>query len=767
MINLFIRKYFIQGIVQGVGFRPFIYHLAIENNLNGWVLNNTEGVTLEIEGTKKDLDQFAKSIISEKPELAVIENINLMGESKSKGKYIQFNIIESKETNIKDALISPDTNVCNNCLNELFDQNNRRYKYPFINCTNCGPRYSIILDLPYDRPNTTMSKFPMCSQCNLEYKDVENRRFHAQPISCWSCGPKILLYDNKGVYVDTDDPIKEVIKQLKDGFIVAVKGIGGYHLMVDPTNSEAVTQLRSRKKRKEKPFALLSESIEQVKTYASLSSEEERLLCSIARPIVIVQKKHNTFSANVATNNCTFGVMLAYTPIQYLLLHGNFTALICTSANISDDAIIYTNDEATKKLTKIADYILIHNRVIQTRLDDSIVKIMDSDKKKPVTFRRARGYIPFPHKFEHPLPSGLALGSELKNTICLNKNNNYFISQHIGDLKNLSIYASFCEIVSSFQKLLAIEPQFIACDLHPNFFNTKFAYQQTKLPVFPIQHHHAHMASCMLENSLKNPVIGVIFDGVGYGTDKSLWGGEFLVGDYLQCERKAHFKQFKLLGGDKAVKEPYRIAFELLYSIYGDKTLDLPLDFIIQYREQLVVLQKMSNKNINSPVTSSVGRIFDGVAAILGLRSVVEYEGQAAIQLEQIATDNFDPLTYVLNNNNDVLEIDFLSAIKELAEYKLKNVSNSKLSMSFHLMLANIVRDVCNEIRSKTFIREVVLSGGVFQNELLLKTCNKVLAENNFKVYSHSTIPPNDGGISAGQAVIAAHQFVYKFGINN
>lgn len=763
MSTVFNRRYLIKGVVQGVGFRPFIYRLASENNLKGWVLNDSKGVTVEVEGIKEQLNKFVKQIMQEKPSLSTINEISLLHEKFTKHGYINFSIKKSEGADTREALVSPDTNVCSDCLKELFDSSNRRYKYPFINCTNCGPRYSIIFDIPYDRPNTTMRDFQMCKECKKEYEDVLDRRFHAQPVACWSCGPKIELLNNKGEKIEVDDPIAATTEKLKQGAIVAVKGLGGYHLVVDPANDEAVVTLRKRKKRLAKPFAIMSESIKEVKHYANVRPDEEMLLISKERPIVLLKKKKkNKFSDKVAPLNNYFGVMLAYAPLHYLLLQNNFNALIYTSGNVSDEAIVYKNETALKELNKIADYFLVHNREIYTRLDDSIVRVTNLGNVSKINLiRRARSYVPIPFKFIRNLPNGLALGSELKNTICLNRQEYFFMSQHIGDLKNFSIYESFKEIVNLLKKLLQIEPQFIACDMHPNFYNTKYAYEQKELPVFPIQHHHAHMASCMFEHAIDRPTIGVIFDGVGYGADGSLWGGEFLVGDYLNFERKGYFHQFKLLGGDKAVEEPYRIAFELLYRIYSKNIYDLPVSFAQARKEQLYILAKMSDANINSPITSSVGRLFDAVSALLSVREIIEYEGQAATELEQISSgSDFFNLNYEIHKKDGGWEVNFFPILEDLIRYKKENQPISKLSLSFHLTLVEIVVEMCKKIRSETQINDVILSGGVFLNQILLKNCYLKLKENKFSVYANASIPINDGGISIGQSVIAGHRFL-------
>lgn len=749
-------------MVQGVGFRPFIVKIANENRLNGWILNDSNGVTLEIEGEEENITSFVNEIKNNHPPLAIIDSIKLLEEKESANIYKEFFIKESVATSNRQALIAPDSDVCEDCLRELFSSDDRRYKYPFINCTNCGPRYSIIEDIPYDRKNTTMKSFKMCKDCELEYQNISDRRFHAQPVACWNCGPMVELVDKEGNKVVSDNPISDAVKLLKEGKIIAVKGIGGFHLVADPTNNEAVKELRKRKKRNEKPFALLSENIEAVKKFALVTSFDEKLLASKQKPIVIIKKKTpQMFSELLAPFNNYYGVMLAYTPIQYLLLRDNFIALICTSANTTDLPIEYRNESAINRLHSIADYFLIHNRDIKTRVDDSIVRSEEENGMSII--RRSRSYSPNPITFFEDFPSGIALGAELKNTICLNRKDKFFLSQHIGDLKNLEIYESFKENVNHLKKILEINPKYISCDLHPNFYNTRYAEDQKDIPVFQIQHHHAHMASCMAENNIQNKVIGITFDGVGYGEDGNLWGGEFLVGDYSKFERFAHFKYFPLLGGDKAVKEPFRIAIALLYEAYKDNLSQIEnLKVISKRKEEANILIKMAERRINSPLSCSIGRLFDGISALLGIREFIEYEGQAAIELEQIIgnTSNQDAVyPYLFLQEDDRQVIDILPMIRTITEDMIHGIENSVISTKFHDTLVSICENICDRIRKQNSINEVVLSGGVFQNQYLLHKIKHRLELNAFKVYTHSKVPANDGGISLGQAVIGAYKY--------
>ncbi|WP_233567910.1 carbamoyltransferase HypF [Cohnella faecalis] len=669
-----LRTYRIKGIVQGVGFRPFVYRLAEKYGLGGWVLNDSDGVIAEVQGTGSLLDQFAHEVRHKAPALALVNEVVLVDQvAVTAGKYDSFRILESERKQDRETLISPDTNVCEDCLRELFDPSDRRHGYPFINCTNCGPRFSIVRDIPYDRQYTTMSAFPMCEECSSEYEDVRDRRFHAQPNACWACGPQVKLFDKQRRAIPDGEPIGRAAELLKQGAIIAVKGLGGYHLVADPLNESAVEELRKRKKRDGKPFALMAETAEQARLFAEVSEEEERLLSSKERPIVLLRRRESDpFHPEVAPNNRFYGVMLAYTPLHHLLLRDRFSALIATSANLSDEPIVYKDEDAFEKLSGIADYFLVHNRDIHIRVDDSIVRY---DREAPgggqtAIIRRARGFAPLPVDFHHRLPSALGLGAELKNTVCLSKHNRFFVSQHIGDLKNHNVYQSYVRMIGHFRKLLQIDPEVIACDAHPDFYSTQFAESQRDLPIVRVQHHHAHLAACMCENGLEEPVIGVIFDGTGYGSDGKIWGGEFLVGDYLGFERKAHLDYFALPGGDKAVKEPYRIAIGLLAELYGDdiKGLHLPLVKELDPFE-LSVLSRMATRQVNSPLTSSMGRLFDAVSALIGIRRTILYEGQAAIELEQIIDEsaaNSQRFRYRLIRDNDGIGIDFRPLFGEL-----------------------------------------------------------------------------------------------------
>lgn len=756
----------VKGIVQGVGFRPFIYKIALENKLAGWVLNDSDGVTIEVEGNKENTSHFLEDIRKKHPALAVVNEILILNEETGiTKKYVSFTIRESFAKENRQTLIAPDNNVCDDCLKELFDKNDRRYTYPFINCTNCGPRYSIIEDMPYDRKNTTMKQFKMCDSCNAEFTNPLNRRFHAQPNACFECGPKLSLVNNKGKLIVEKDVIEKSVALLKKGKILAVKGIGGFHLVADPLNAKTVNVLRTRKNRKYKPLALMSESLDDVKTFCEVSLTDEELLESKERPIILLRKKSSVaLSKEVAPNDNYLGVMLAYTPVHYLLLKNNFKSLIFTSGNMSDEPIIFKNDDAIKYLGDIADFLLIHDREIYIRLDDSIARNIEIEAETVTQiFRRGRGYTPKPLTISNKFETGLALGSELKNTICLNRGGDFFLSQHIGDLKNQKIYNSQKLIIEHFKKMLEISPKFIATDMHPGFLSTRNVFEQKDLPVIQVQHHHAHMASCMFENNLDENVIGIVFDGVGYGLDGNSWGSEFLVGNYKEFKRIGHFSYFKLLGSDQAVKEPYRIALSLLFDSYKDQYKNLNLKLIQDTdSETLDLLYKMHAQNINTPLSCGMGRIFDAVSSLLGIRSVIEYEGQAAIELEQAikVSDNYkETLEYMITEENGELIINSQYLFKNIVEYILKgSVDQSKISQIFHNTIGLVVGDMAEKIREKTKLNKVILSGGVFQNMYLTLLCLAELKKRNFDVYIHKNVPPNDGGISLGQLIVALNQ---------
>ncbi len=743
----------VQGIVQGVGFRPFIYQLAHRYNLKGYVTNTSQGVDIDIEGETRAIDSFLKAVRAEGPPLASITGLEKR-EFPGVG-YQDFTIHKSQASEGRTTLISPDVSICEQCLAELLDPGNRRYGYPFINCTHCGPRYTIIEDIPYDRPKTSMRSFPMCPECNAEYHDPLNRRFHAQPNACWVCGPQVTLCDANRNRVICKDPIVQTANLLRQGKIVAIKGLGGFHLVVDATVDQTILTLRQRKHREEKPLALMSPDIETIKTYARVSFSESKILLSPERPIVLLKKRSGqVISAEVAPRHKYFGVMLPYTPLHHLLLRQGFVALVMTSGNRSEEPIAIDNDEAFRRLGNIADYFLVHNRDIYMRCDDSVVRV---GGRKTIPLRRARGYVPVPVMIKPRLPEILACGAELKNTICLTKGKNAFLSQHIGDLENLESLESFTEVVEHLKRILEIKPGLIAYDLHPEYLSTKYALAQNNTRKYAIQHHHAHIVSCMAENGLDQKVIGLAMDGTGYGTDGNIWGGEVLVAQWDSFERAGHLDYVALPGGAAAIKEPWRMAVSYLYQAYGEDFLNLDIPFIKNHNEKtLLLLTSAIEKKINSPLTSSCGRLFDAVSALLGLRDKVAYEGQAAVELEMSITSRkimaYDH--HILKKDNRWI-ISSRPIIEQIVVDIQKGIAKSLIANKFHHTLARIFTDVCLRLRSEQNLNRVVLSGGVFQNLTLLTRLTKSLHKHGFIVYIHHVVPPNDGGLSLGQAVAA------------
>jgi len=742
----------VSGIVQGVGFRPFVYRLAKKFNLGGWVLNDSRGVVIEVEGDDRDLGSFVEELRASAPPLARIVQVKTsraepIGET-------SFRIVESVSREERTVLISPDVATCDDCLREMFDPDDRRFHYPFINCTNCGPRYTIIRDIPYDRPNTTMSKFKMCPLCEAEYHDPADRRFHAQPNACWDCGPRLILCDADGNEISTDAPIARVTEMLKEGLTVAIKGLGGFHLAVDATNDEAVRRLRARKKREQKPLAVMSKDIPTIRRYAFVNEVEERLLKSFQRPIVLLRKRQpNPIANSVAPRSRWFGVMLPYTPVHHLIMRGDFIALVMTSGNISEEPICFENEEAMERLRGIADAFLLNDRDIFMRTDDSVTRVQQSGQ---IILRRARGYVPVPVFLKDDGPAILATGPELKNTICLLRGKEAFLSQHIGDIKNFETLSYLEKTAEHLKRILQIEPEAIAHDMHPDYLSTRWAQEQKGLPLFAVQHHHAHIASCMAEHQLEEKVIGVAFDGTGYGTDGRIWGGEFLVCDLSGFERAGHFKYTPMPGGDAAVENPIRMAVAHLYQIWGKDTRDLELKALETISEaQLRVLFRMLEGRINCPLTSSVGRLFDSVSALLGICDYASYEGQPAIELEAFADEDCAEAYEWRIEEKDNLVVDSSVIIHQVVEDIQEGVPREMISARFHNAIAEVTAEVCRKIANKTGLRKVVLSGGVFQNMLISNKLQQLLTRSGLEVFQHSEVPPNDGGVSLGQAVVA------------
>lgn len=755
----------VRGIVQGVGFRPFIYRLANEHDLKGWVLNSTEGVVIEIEGATNGIESFIADIRLKAPPRAVIERVE--ASFLPPVGYQSFIIQASQEQEDKFVLISPDICICPDCLREVFTPADRRYRYPFINCTNCGPRFTIIKDIPYDRPKTTMSVFPMCPKCEEEYHNPGDRRFHAQPNACSTCGPRVWLANGKTAnhLGEGNEAITMARHFLKRGAIGAVKGIGGFHLACDATNSAAIALLRERKHRVNKPFAIMSLDYETVARYCYVSDAERQLLESPQRPIVLLRRKaDSSISPIVAPDNIYLGVMLPYTPLHYLLLEkrddGTDTlALVMTSGNMSEEPIAIGNEEALERLRTLADAFLLHDRDIHVRCDDSVTRVFEG---KEAMIRRSRSYAPFPVRLSFLMKQILACGAELKNTFCLARDNYAFLSQHIGDMENLETLNSFVSGIEHYKKLFRISPEVIAYDLHPEYLATKYTLElrcnhqlSGEVQFVPVQHHHAHIASCLAENGVTEPVIGVAFDGTGYGEDGQIWGGEFLVADFKQFERRAHLKYVVLPGGESAIRKPYRMAISHLYHLPRTLTSGLNLFERIDPVE-LEIVKRQIEARINSPLTSSCGRFFDAVSSLLGICDVITYEAEAAIRLEMLADNSIEEsYSWTVPRGRFPLAIDVSPLLCGIIQELKAGVPTAVISAKFHNTVARMVTEVCSLIRERDGLNKVALSGGVFQNIYLLKRTLDYLRRKGFEPYIHHQVPCNDGGIALGQAVIA------------
>ena len=750
----------VRGVVQGVGFRPFVYQLAAKHDLKGWVLNTSGDVKIEVEGEKEALDQFIVDLERMAPPLARIEGITAVG-APAKG-YTQFEIRHSLAEEGKYQLVSPDIATCEACKRELLSPEDRRYRYPFTNCTNCGPRFTIIEDIPYDRPKTTMRRFKMCPDCQREYDDPLDRRFHAQPNACPKCGPFLELTDSDGRTIAVEDVIAEASRLLKEGKILAIKGLGGFHLACDATSGEAIQTLRDRKRRSYKPLAIMLATLEQIKEHCFVSVEEEKLLTSPECPILLLRwKDGSSVSRKVAPELKYLGVMLPYTPLHHVLLRETGFPLVMTSGNISEEPIAKDNDEALRRLKGIADFFVVHNRDIHARYDDTVAFV---ERGKMQLVRRARGYAPYPIHLPFRAKEVLACGAEFKNTFCVTREDHAFISQHIGDMENVETLEHFANTIELYQKLFRIKPRILAHDLHPEYLSTKYAKERAgEFTLVPVQHHHAHIVSCMVENGVQEPVIGVAFDGTGYGSDGTIWGGEFLIADFKGFERVGHLEYVPLPGGDAAIERPYRMAFSYLSTFLGESALDRELPFlrnIDQYEKE--VMKRQIEKKINCPMTSSCGRLFDGVSALIGIRARVDYEAQAAIELEMAAPDDFqDTDSYPFSiAEQDGVKVVRLSELFQAIIHDLDNgLPVSTISARFHHTMARIVADMCDRIAAERSLRTVALSGGVFQNRLLLKLTADLLEREGFVVLTHSLVSTNDGGISLGQATIANFVF--------
>jgi hydrogenase maturation protein HypF len=750
----------IRGAVQGVGFRPFVYRLATEMMLPGWVLNSPQGVFLEVEGERKKLESFLLRLQKEKPAPSFIQSLEFSFLDPE--HFTQFVIKPSDSRGSTSALILPDIATCGECLSEVLDPKNRRYRYPFTNCTNCGPRFTIIESLPYDRPNTSMKVFEMCPECRREYEDPLDRRFHAQPNACPVCGPALELWDFRGKPLSKrDTALLEAAEAIRTGKIVAVKGLGGFHLIADARSAQAIETLRLRKHREEKPFALMYPSIKHVKSDCRLSQLEARLISSSESPIVLMERrdgKAQSVAPGVAPGNPYLGVMLPYTPLHHLLMSEIGFPVVATSGNLSDEPICIDEHEAVERLAGIADLFLVHNRPIVRHVDDSIVRVV---LDRELVLRRARGYAPLPLPCKGVESKTLAVGAHLKNTIALSVETNIFVSQHIGDLENKEASEAFQRVIRSFRRLYAVDPDKAVSDMHPDYLSTKFA-KTLRMPVVSVQHHYAHVAACMAENELDGRVLGVSWDGTGYGPDGTIWGGEFLLTGESGFTRAASLRKFRLPGGSPAIKEPRRAALGALFEIFGESVFEQGDLFPIAAfsASEISVLARMLRKGINSPWTSSAGRLFDAVASLCGSKQVMNFEGQAAMELEfAIGSDRTEesyPFDIIEQAGGEPTQPGLLIDWEPLLRAILQNVRNAiplaRISAKFH----NTLTEVILEIARHSPEERIVLTGGCFQNKYLLEHTVQRLAAEGFRPYWHQRIPPNDGGIALGQIVAAS-----------
>ena len=755
-------KLTIRGAVQGVGFRPFVYRLAAELGLEGWVNNTARGVFVEVEGARPKLEQFLLRVEREKPAISFIQSLE--SSFADPVGYAGFEIRKS-EGGEKTALVMPDIATCPECLGEVFDPRNRRFGYPFTNCTNCGPRYSIIESLPYDRPRTTMRKFTMCAECAREYGDPANRRFHAQPNACPECGPQLELWSMAGtVLARRAAALAETAEAIREGRIVGVKGLGGFHLMADARNEDAVGRLRERKHREEKPFALMFPSAEELGRECTLTPLELRLLHSPESPIVLVRRRQAVDSAlarSIAPGNPMLGAMLPYTPLHHLLMRALGFAVIATSGNLSDEPICTDEHDALQRLHNIADLLLVHDRPILRHVDDSIVRMMAG---REMVMRRARGFAPLPVQLAEAMPVLLGVGAHQKNTVALSVGRQVFLSQHIGDLETAQASMAFERVVESLEALYGVEPQTVACDLHPNYISTKYAERVCERPT-RVQHHYAHVLAAMAENEVKAPALGVAWDGSGWGPDGTVWGGEFLKIDEYGYTRVARLRPFRLAGSERAVRQPRRCGLSLLYETLGEEVFEReelnPVRAFPAAERKIVAA--MLRQGLNSPWTSSVGRLFDGVAALIGVRQMARYEGQAAMELEWLASESDDPGVYefavtAAAADAGPAELDWAAMVQAIVAGVRRGTKPETMARRFHNTLVEMIVWVAGQHAGVP----VALSGGCFQNRLLTELTVARLQGAGVKVYWHQRVPPNDGGIALGQVVAAARQLRFE-----
>jgi hydrogenase maturation protein HypF len=746
-------KILVTGLVQGVGFRPFVFRSAKRSGLTGWVQNTNENVSIKVTGTLQSINNFIASLKEDAPPAAIIENISVT-ENETE-HFAEFSILESDNYSDEITEISPDIAVCDECLGDT-EKHGTRLNYPFVNCTNCGPRFTIIEDLPYDRAKTTMKSFEMCPACRNEYTDINDRRFHAQPVACNVCGPHYKLIV-KGITVSKNiDLIIDGFSQyINNGGIVLIKGLGGMHLACDAFNETAIKKLRELKKRDGKPFAIMFRNIESLRQFTDIDAIEEISLLSWQRPIVLLEKKKNFILPGVSDDLNAglnlLGVMLPYLPLHYLFFQRLTTpAIVMTSGNFSNEPILTENADAINQFSDIIDALLLHDRDIYNRTDDSVVRIVSGRER---IFRRSRGYVPAPVRTTLNTEGILAFGAELTNCFCVGKGNKAFLSQHIGDLQSVETTIFYEKTIKQFIKLFRIKPSVLVTDMHPDYISTQAGINFGNLPVVMVQHHHAHIASCMAENRLDEKVIGVAFDGTGYGTDGNIWGSEFLICDLNDFQRATHFEYVPMPGGDRAAEEPWRIGVSYLYNVFGRDFLNYEIPLLSNIaRENIEMIIKMIDRKINCPLTCGAGRLFDAVSSILGLVDVATFQAEGPMRLESLVTKDYTEC-YPYSPG---ITIGFDETIRAIVKDILNNISKVTIATKLHNTIILTIFDTVNKIRLKENINKVVLSGGVFQNKYLLSGTIELLMKNNFEVYSHASVPTNDGGIALGQLAVAS-----------
>jgi len=753
-------KILVTGIVQGVGFRPFCARLAKELDLSGSVKNTSQGVEIILQGEKNTINLYIARLQTENPDASAISSVEIISERDSETPFSgEFLIGRSERHEKQRVLIPPDIATCDKCLKEMLDPADRRYRYPFINCTNCGPRYTIIKDLPYDRPKTTMASFNMCRKCAEEYRSVHNRRYHAQPNACFDCGPGLFLIHSgqEKITAKGEQALSIFVEELKNGRIGAVKGLGGFHLACDPFEDLPVQTLRERKKRPKKPLAIMLRDLETARRMVHITSDNERILLSAKRPILLCSKREgNGISQEIAPGQDTLGIMLPYTPLHHLLM-GYFEALVMTSANFSDSPIISDNDEALSKLSGLADVFLMHDRDIHMAIDDSVIA---SSGKTHIIFRRSRGFVPAPLSLPSPAPVILAAGGEMKSTFSLTQERTLFPSQYLGDLKQVSTAGYYKKALAHFMKLYNLKPSFVVHDSHPQYISNQLAMDVVAPPpekVLKVQHHHAHLAACLLENRHRGKALGIIFDGTGYGEDGTIWGGEFLLGDIRSSSRKGSFHPATLPGGERSVLEPWRYALSILYHTYGEKRA-LELSETL-WPDKIKRISQITRIISDSPVTTSAGRFFDAMSALLGICSVISYDGQAAIELESLSRGS-GTMPFSRYREKGMYRVDWRPAVDWTIQ-KRGLVPVPEIAAAFHKGLASVIADISGEIAEASGVEHVALSGGVWQNRRLLHLTTFLLKKKGLKPLIHQTLSPNDECVSVGQAAVGAAHWIY------